>query len=185
VQDVFVTGSVLAVDCTVPIGFFPDIYNEDWLFFYRDAADACLTSSGLTAKQIPYNPFEDPQRAAGQEFGDVIAEGLYALLDSDLRDEFATEIYWRAFLAGRKRVLDEIVERLTDTTALIERQDEMFKAIYAAREKLWYIEPSMCVAYIKAWHRDLDRWADLLERLPRADSIDAALGELKLPFVAR
>ena len=28
-QDVFVTGAALAVDCQENIGFFPDIYNED------------------------------------------------------------------------------------------------------------------------------------------------------------
>jgi len=38
-QDVFVTGAALAVDCQQSSGFFPDIYNEDWLFFY-DAASA-------------------------------------------------------------------------------------------------------------------------------------------------
>ena len=36
-QDVFVSGAALAVDCGSEIGFFPDIYNEDWLFFF-DAA---------------------------------------------------------------------------------------------------------------------------------------------------
>ena len=83
-QGVFVSGSVLAVDCRVPFGFFPDLYNEDWLFFYRDAAEERLATSGSLAEQLPYDPFADPQRAAGQEFGDVIAEGIYALLHSGL-----------------------------------------------------------------------------------------------------
>ena len=37
-QDVFVSGAALAVDCDADIGFFPDIYNEDWLFFFDDAS---------------------------------------------------------------------------------------------------------------------------------------------------
>jgi hypothetical protein len=33
-QDVFVTGAVLGVHCnSLPLSFFPDIYNEDWFFF--------------------------------------------------------------------------------------------------------------------------------------------------------
>ena len=46
-QDVFVSGAALAVDCESDIGFFPDIYNEDWLFFF-DAA-----SKGRARKLIP------------------------------------------------------------------------------------------------------------------------------------
>ena len=38
--------SVLAIDCTAPIGFFPDIYNEDWLFFYNDTVERRLAWSG-------------------------------------------------------------------------------------------------------------------------------------------
>ena len=33
-QGVFVTGAVLGVHCnSLPLSFFPDIYNEDWFFF--------------------------------------------------------------------------------------------------------------------------------------------------------
>ena len=45
-QDVFVTGAALAVDCQQNSGFFPDIYNEDWLFFYDAASAGRLGSSG-------------------------------------------------------------------------------------------------------------------------------------------
>ena len=78
-QDVFVSGAALAVDCRVPFDFFPDLYNEDWLFFYRNAAEERLATPGSLVEQLQYDPFADPQRAASQEFGDVIAEGLYAL----------------------------------------------------------------------------------------------------------
>ena len=40
-QDVFLTGAVLGVHCnSLPLSFFPDIYNEDWFFFAREAAAA-------------------------------------------------------------------------------------------------------------------------------------------------
>ena len=80
-QDVFITGAALAVDCQQNTGFFPHIYNEDWLFFYEDASTGRLGSSGGKVTQLRYDPFADAQRAAWQEFGDVLAEGLYALLD--------------------------------------------------------------------------------------------------------
>ncbi len=55
-QGVFVSGSVLAVDCRVPFDFFPDLYNEDWLFFHRDAAEGRLVTPGSLAEQLPYDP---------------------------------------------------------------------------------------------------------------------------------
>ena len=36
-QDIFISGSVLATNCFEATSFFPEIYNEDWLFFYDDA----------------------------------------------------------------------------------------------------------------------------------------------------
>jgi hypothetical protein len=43
-QDVFVTGAVLGVHCnSLPLSFFPDIYNEDWFFF---ADDGCVVRRG-------------------------------------------------------------------------------------------------------------------------------------------
>jgi len=182
-QDVFVSGSVLAVDTSAPFDFFPDIYNEDWLFFYRDAAKRCLASSGFKARQLPYDPFADPRRAAGQEFGDVIAEGLYALLHSKLGTESADQEYWRMFLADRNRILGEIIEN--SYMARAEIRHELISAVTAAGETLREIQPYMCVQYIQAWRNDLESWGKLLETLPSAGSIEKALRELELPFIAR
>jgi glycosyltransferase involved in cell wall biosynthesis len=182
-QDVFVSGSVLAVDTSAPFDFFPDIYNEDWLFFYRDAAHKCLASSGFKARQLPYDPFADPRRAAGQEFGDIIAEGLYALLHSKLKAESADQEYWRMFLDDRARILDKIIENSYIARADI--RHKMIGAVAAAQEMLREIQPNMCAQYIRAWRNDLERWGKLLETLPSAGSIEKALDELELPFTAR
>ena len=50
-QDVFVTGAVLGVHCnSLPLSYFPDIYNEDWFFFAKEAATRMLPRVG-TARQ--------------------------------------------------------------------------------------------------------------------------------------
>jgi hypothetical protein len=175
-QDVFVSGSALAVDCRVPFDFFPDLYNEDWLFFYRDAAAERLATPGSLAEQLPYDPFADPQRAAGQEFGDVIAEGLYALLHGSLGAEAAGEEYWKRFLEYRNRVLDDVIRRLPNCRT--DLQGEISKAIGAAQQVLWDITAQMCVDYVAAWQGDLERWGKLLANLPRTSSIEAALGTM-------
>ena len=176
-QGVFVSGSVLAVDCRGPFDFFPDLYNEDWLFFYRDAAKERLATPGSLAEQLPYDPFADPQRAASQEFGDVIAEGLYALLHSGRGAEAADEEYWKRFLAGRNKVLDDVGRRLSSlrSTMRPELRRKIGTAISAAQQVLWRVTPKMCAEYVVAWQRDLARWDKVLASLEGASSIDDAL----------
>jgi hypothetical protein len=177
-QDVFVTGSVLAVDCSTAFGFFPDIYNENWLFFYDDVSRKRLASPGFSARQEPYDPFEDPQQATRQEFGDVIAEGLYSLLHTGCGWQDATRDYWHQFLVNRKRTLDEITSRLL--LAPKEVRDEMARAIEAAWKTQKAIHPAMCVAYIETWRKDLRRWERRLMDLESAASIEDALYRLNL-----
>jgi hypothetical protein len=178
-QDVFVSGSALAVDCTVSFAFFPDIYNEDWLFFYRNTAEKRLARSGYTATQLNYNPFANPERAANEEFGDVIAEGLYTLIDQDLSAECAnTPQYWRQFLTARKKIIEQIIEKSEKAPDNI--QEKMKKAVEAARECLEKIQPEMCVEYVHCWRRDLSQWELILKDLPSITAIPDALGRLGL-----
>jgi hypothetical protein len=177
-QGVFVSGSVLAVDCRVPFDFFPDLYNEDWLFFYRDAAQERLATPGSLAEQLTYDPFADPQRAAGQEFGDVIAEGLYALLHRGLGVEAADEEYWKQFLKYREGVLEGVTSRLPNVRP--ELRGPISKAIGAAQEVHGEVTADMCVEYLAAWQRDLDQWGKLLANLAPAPSIEDALAAVGL-----
>jgi hypothetical protein len=177
-QGVFVSGSALAVDCRGPFDFFHDLYNEDWLFFYRDAAEERLATPGSLAEQLPYDPFADPQRAASQEFGDVIAEGLYALLHDSLGVDAADAEYWKRFLKYRNRVLDDVTKGLPDLRP--ELRGEISRAIGSAQQVLWRITPKMCVDYVAAWQRDLGRWGKLLANLPGASSVEDALGRMGL-----
>lgn len=181
-QDVFVSGSMLAVDTSAPFDFFPDIYNEDWLFFYRDAASERLASSGFTARQLTYDPFVDPLRAMGQEFGDILAEGLYTLLHNKVGTESADRDYWRMFLDDRYRILEEILQHLEKAEP--EKREKMGDAIVAARGTLRAIEPDMCVQYLKAWRNDLEQWGNRIQTLPSVGSIEKALYELGLPVMA-
>ena len=103
------TGAVLGVNTSdLPLQFFPDIYNEDWFFFAETAARHRLTNAG-EARQAEYDPFDSPVRAEHEEFGDLLAEGLYSLME-DINDpalpyarllSCATGSFWRAFIDAR------------------------------------------------------------------------------------
>jgi len=177
-QDVFVSGSVLAVNSRRPFTFFPEVYNEDWLFFYDDARSGDLGCSDRNATQLSYDPFEQPQRAERQEFGDVLAEGLYTLLDEGLGIDAATSGYWNQFLVARKDFLENIIKRSDQVTPDI--QAKMVSAVQTAMLCLMQTKPALYEKYVKAWRKDVSDWAENVDRLPRAPSIESALGELDL-----
>jgi hypothetical protein len=176
-QDVLVSGSALAVDCTAPIAFFPDIYNEDWFFFHDDAASGLLGCSGRHATQLRYDPFADLERVARQEFGDVLAEGLYALLHRDRHGD-ATRDYWVHFLDARRDFLSAIIDNLG--RAQPEIRPQIRAAVEMAQQCLAQIKPELCDSYVAAWRQDRQLWAGRLKRVPAAGSISDALAQLGL-----
>ena len=177
-QDVFVSGAALAVDCDRDIGFFPDIYNEDWLFFFDHAADKRLANSSLRATQLTYYPFANPRRAAWQEFGDVLAEGLYALLHLGRNVEHATPEYWSYFLEARRNFLEGILSR--SQNAHSDMRDEMVASVQAALKCLFQIKPELCARYVQSWRNDLNHWKWRMSSIPVTPSIEEALAELRL-----
>jgi hypothetical protein len=177
-QDVFVTGAALAVDCQRKIGFFPNIYNEDWLFFYDDVAHGRLGSSGHEVTQLRYDPFDDARRAAWQEFGDVLAEGLYALLDRGLGLKHATREYWHDFLRARQIFIDRIIER--SEMANPEIKERLLRSVGLAQKCSIGISPVWLERYIRLWRRDLNEWDQRLARLSQTTSPDTALRTLDL-----
>src|ERR1700677_31251 len=176
-QDVFVSGAALAVNCDEDIGFFPDIYNEDWLFFFDDASKRSLANSCLKATQLCYYPFAKPQRAAWQEFGDVIAEGLYTLLHLGRKVEEATQEYWNCFLEARRAFLKDIRRR--SRQAHPDLRKEMSASVQYALNSLRMIEPDMCTRYVQLWRQDLAEWKWRIADMPEM-SVDEALHELRL-----
>jgi hypothetical protein len=177
-QDIFVSGSVLAVNSAKPVGFFPEIYNEDWLFFYDDARTHQLKWSGRNATQLRYDPFCDPRRAEREEFGDVIAEGLYALLHERAQADEATDNYWRVFLGARWKFLNDIIERADSVTPEI--RSKMVIAVQTAMLCLMQIQAGTCGQYVRTWRQDLQHWRARLEKVGLVSSMDAALRALDL-----
>jgi hypothetical protein len=169
-------GAALAINTTKAVGFFPNIYNEDWFFLY----DTLPSSATLgTVKQQPYDPFSDPLRAASEEFGDVMAEGIMGHLAGGFDCTEATEKDWLEILDRRKQLIDDIRARLTA------RQGERdtvtaLAALQAAEERLQTIKPKTCVEYISAWRSDVAVWQSRLEGLPRGVSLVGAIEVLGL-----
>lgn len=177
-QDVFLSGAALAVDMRHEVGFFANVYNEDWLFMYEDVASKAIGSSPRRITQLRYDPFADPERAAWQEFGDVLAEGLYALLDCGLDLRHATRDFWRNFLRGRHKFLTTIIRR-AGTLDEAER-DQLLASVQAALTCSRTIKPRVLECYISRWQQDREEWRQRMKTVGPAVSPEVALKELGL-----
>ncbi|MEU4540844.1 hypothetical protein AB0G15_39020 [Streptosporangium sp. NPDC023825] len=168
-QDSFVGGGALAVETTRLPSFFPNIYNEDWFYLLGETSLRRLAVTG-TVKQRPYDPFDRPARARDQELGDVLAEGIYWLLDERTGTGWrgATDVrHWSRFLLARKEFLEHVLRRVRCLPAGSKPDRRAMEAsLLAALGRLSRIEAGFCVAYVKAWAEDRRRWADHLHRFP-------------------
>ncbi|MFI6901669.1 hypothetical protein ACIBKY_10420 [Nonomuraea sp. NPDC050394] len=171
-QDTFVGSGALVVDTAQARSFFPDVYNEDWFFVLE------VPRLGVTGQmwQAPYDPYESPERARDEEFGDVLAEGIFWLLDDRRPVSEANLEHWRTFLRRRRSFIEHIHARLHQADAA--KRAPMEESLRAALGRLARITPELCVRYLDAWREDLRVWHDHLRDLRPAGSVEEALGSL-------
>lgn len=173
-QEVFPGGSALLVDVTRSNTLFPPIYNEDWLFLFDAAQHRSIALAG-TLSQLEYQPFAQSRRAASEEFGDVIAEGLFRLLDEGGSVTDATHAYWRSTLERRFRLIDDVASRLLLEAEYDPITGYALMSLAAARKRLAVITELSCLSFVRAWRTDIDTWREKLTNLPvLADLTDSA-----------
>jgi hypothetical protein len=185
-QGKFASAGGMGVRCDRDdLAFFPNIYNEDWFFFSEDAANHKIARVGAS-RQREYDPFRDPQRAVKEEFGDLLAEGLYARLDAH-RDISGVDIaYWTDFIESRRHFLSHVADLLTrhPDSNLDNTEGRKVRAaqvsIRAAQGQLEQITPGLCQKFIDLWRADLGEWRRYLTKLPHFESVASALGYLGL-----
>jgi hypothetical protein len=189
-QDVFLTGAALGVHCnSLPLSFFPDIYNEDWFFFAPEAAAHQLPRVG-NAKQPRYDPYASTERARCEEFGDLLAEGLFALIAREgpsvpfgERLGAATAAYWARFMDARRQVLTETKALLLgflDKNGDSRRTSSAIASLEVAESQLDKITSDLCVHFINAWREDLAEWQKFSNAVNNVGSTREAMGFLRL-----
>lgn len=160
-QDVFVGGGALAVHTRSTSSFFPNIYNEDWFFLLGDEKLRPTAVAGVAIQQ-EYDPFDIDERARMEEFGDVLAEGLFWLLDEGRPLGDADAAYWRQYLARRIKFILETTDMTSRTEQDPERKAKKLDSLKAALGRSRYIKPEWCADYVRAWRDDQESWQQLL-----------------------
>lgn len=190
-QGSFVSGAALGVNCTdQPLPLFPNQYNEDWFFFSRRAAARDIAYVG-DAIQKAYDPFDNPERARQEEFGDLLAEGLFTLFEKQPEEmehrsrlAAADNRYWNQYIPARR-------EMIRQTAAYIEPASNdhacgggwptaALRSLEAAEEQLGTITSELCVEYLATWADDLAEWERATQRIHAVGSTANAIDFLQL-----
>jgi hypothetical protein len=170
----FIGGGALAIYCPAPVPFFPAIYNEDLLFVLPalrdDPQSVCVVG---TLKQDEYLPF-DSATTARQEFGEVLAQGLYLLNREAGHSSTAGDPeFWRGVLADRAAFLGSSATRL----------DRVGKASAVACLRLARAQhtgewPQLLADYVNDWESDLLLWRGAVGTLPTMTDLREAVRTL-------
>jgi hypothetical protein len=120
-QETFISGGAHALRVDGPLPFFSRAYNEDWLFFLFLMLEGPHTFpfGGVryvgTIHQDAYYPFS-VLRARSEEFGDLFAERLFAVLGTLPREELLVAAtrpsFWEVAIDSRCVMIDSILEDL-------------------------------------------------------------------------
>jgi hypothetical protein len=177
-QQSFVGGGALAIDVKRSSSFFPDIYNDDWFFLLEGDKGLQPTAIAGQVQQYPYDPFRTPERARAEELGDVLAEGIYWLLDQGLSVMDADEAHWARFLAKRAQFIGDVLEMVRRHLLAQDEKARRIAALKGSLGRLALIKPELCERYLRAWAEDRRRWQHHVERLPTRQQIPQALAAL-------
>ncbi len=152
----FLSGSCLFVRTDAPSGPFPPIYNEDWICMAPEVAQGRVVSLG-SVKQEPYDPFTCASHATYQEPGEIIADGLFALLAAGRYEDRLDSSAWRTLVTLRRYWLESLARRANDPRHQA--------AVDQARIKCDEITELDCVGFISDWEHDRTQWISCLEEL--------------------
>jgi hypothetical protein len=184
-QQSFIGGGALVVQVDRTPSFFPEVYNDDW--FYLLDGDKGLLPVAVTGRveQYPYDPFRSPERARREEFGDVLAEGIYWLLDQGMSIVSADRDHWIAFLRKRKTFVSRVLDMVAADDSLDRaEQARRLDALRGSLGRLARITPELCVGYLQAWKSDQEAWRRHIEMLETRTARKEALAMLARPSAA-
>ena len=157
------------------IGFFPDIYNEDWLFFFDDASKGRLGNSCLKATQLVLLPVRQRE-----------ASGLAGIRRRPRGRALRATAPWPGRRSRRRANTGlfsskhgEISSRPRSpalSEAPPDMRDEMIASLQSALKCLSGINPDLCARYVEAWRQDLRDWKRQWAEIPVMPSVGCGAG---------
>ncbi len=176
----FITGAALVVRCGGPLPFFAASYNEDWLFLLGLMLEEGSSMPSSAVKRVGsvfqerYDPY-NVGRAQAEELGDLLAEGLFAMLGTpreDLLGVASSSAYWRERGRERRDLIHHLVSEIGALRYRHPRADLAYEALNGALAVYVQVEgwAERLAEYARSWQSDLVRWPELLDNLTPVNS---------------
>jgi hypothetical protein len=163
------------------------MYNEDWLFLFDPIAGGEVLL-GPDVGQAAFDPYADPQRAAHEEFGDILGEGLYHLLHSRCPVDVARHgHYWHSVHRKRGRLLARLIEEARRAAVVREADDaqrrrflRIVDAVSESRVQHLRRTPEALADFVRRWRHDEETWRSFCDHLPERSNLKESLVHLGL-----
>ena len=173
-QGISAGGAALLVDLDGELPFFPPVYNEDWLFLRQWTAEGLVARAGRLSQE-PYEPFADPDRARREEFGDVLAEGLFELIQRGRGVEVAQSWQlWAEVLRARWSMLLDIGWRISGLAPGPEQRLYQHSWL-AAWNALQDLRGHHFSTFVRLWQADQEQWNLQLDLLTKPGDLAEVL----------
>jgi hypothetical protein len=194
-----ISGNSVAVDVQRSEIFFPpEIYNEDLFAFYDLYSEGSAALVNGHYSQADFDPFADPDRARIEEFGEVLAHGLYQHLRQQHSVELTDSRYWAKVIAHRRWLIGYLLKGLDapqkrenfsyflrELPVLEpEKKEKIRNSLLAALSVHEVVTGTMCVNYYRSWRADQARWRGYLSRLQGGLMLRDAIDQLELASYA-
>jgi hypothetical protein len=173
--------------------FYPQIYNEDWLFMLPYILQRCDVAWAGSVRQGKYNPFVE-KRATREEAGDLIAEGLMRLAmglineppSDSKRDllhelvELADKNFWEREILQRTIFIREMQNKIRRGWPSLRKRRihatlRVSLKILIGDEDQAGLDPAQIAEWVQAWKHDLEKWRNL--PVPQVTGAKARIGD--------
>ncbi len=128
-------------------GFFPYIYNEDWIFVLHNLTRRSGSVIG-EVKQEAHSPWLDDNRVRFEEFGEAVITGLLPLHDVIHSAESLSADYWAHICLERRQWLVDLYAACTDV--------KLRQTIHLATKALALFVPHDFVQFMQAVKSELN-----------------------------
>lgn len=127
-------------------GFFPYIYNEDWMFILENLRTQRFAVLG-EVRQEEHSPWRNPNRVAFEEFGDLVITGILESIEAGGSMYPESYSFWKTQHETRMQWLSELRMKCGE--------QEFMPAICAAINQLEQIKPEQCTEFIFSLQCDI------------------------------
>ena len=148
--NVSLSGNCLFMNLSHVKGFFPYIYNEDWVFILSNVEQCKISGIGLVT-QLPHRPWKDLSRVKFEQFGDVFAFGLVKQRRLQEQGFCSALSFWDEVLSRYKERLHKLLELSTDKT-------EIYEVLKVASVVVATYTPQDFVSFVTNYYNEVNTW---------------------------